>query len=140
MDAHAVVGVLQATEVLVWSWSQHPPIVLPVDVEDALVPGLVLVDLPAMEGIVINIITIIIVITTLPAMEALPGGVVETHPIPLDLRCLTSGCDNHLGSESQKNLLKQDLTYVCFLKTFEQHSTACRFNRSQWKVSLNKHT
>ena len=61
MDAHAVVGVLQATEVLVWSWSQHPPIVLPVDVEDALVPGLVLVDLPAMEGIVINITTIIIV-------------------------------------------------------------------------------
>ena len=39
---------------------------------------------------------------------------------------------SYLHSSSGKNI---SILYV----TLEQHSTACRFTRSQWKVSLNKH-
>ena len=71
VDAHAIVRVLQAPEVLVWTWTQHPAIVLPVDVEDTLGPVLVLVDLPAMQG--------------------LASGIVEPHPIPLNSCCWSCG-------------------------------------------------
>ena len=59
-------------------WPEHPAVVLPVDVEDALGPVLVLVDLPAMEG--------------------LPSGIVEAHSVPLNSCRRTCGCHKHLGS------------------------------------------